>query len=200
MPSTPVIVYDVFANDGAGGAVDYSSAIATTASLTYTPAALAAPSDNTFAVRARDTANSLGEKNVDAICRIIIDGTGADITNRPNSPVGLSADPTAGGGLKVRWAYLADGQPASPTGFNVYLTAVSAGTPSWASPSATATAVTRKRYYSASLTGLSDGVEYWVGVRAVNGSIEEPNETVITVTGSATAPTDVDDLAASVGN
>ena len=197
---TPTIVYDVFKNDGAGGPVDYTTVIATTSGLTYTPSALALSSDNTFAVRARDTANSVAELNVDAVVRIVIDGSGNDITARPNSPTGLSADPTAGGGLTVRWAYLSEGQPAAPTAFRVYLTPVSAGSPGWSSPAATITAVRGKRYYAATLTGLSDGVDYWVGVRAVNGTISDVNTSIITVTGSATAPGDVDGLTATVGN
>jgi hypothetical protein len=200
MPSTPTVVYDVFANDGAGGPVDYTTAIATTASLTYTPTALALNSDTTFAVRARDSANSVGEKNVDAIVRIIVGGTGADVSARPNPPIGLSASPTSGGGLAVRWAYVPAGQAAAPTQFRVYLTAVSAGSMSYSSAAATVSYVAGRRFYTATLTGLSDATDYWVGVRSASGSIVEPNTTIITVTGSATAPSDIDGLAQSVEN
>ena len=70
------ISYNIYANDGMGGDVDYSTPIATTSDLTYATGPLATPSDNTFAVRAFDTASCIEEANTDARVRIILDASG----------------------------------------------------------------------------------------------------------------------------
>ena len=104
------ISYNVYANDGAGGAVNYAAPIATTPAPTYTTAPLAAPSDNTFAVRAFDATSGIEEANTEARVRIVLDGSGNDVTASPNGVTGLSATPTAGGSCWVAWGYNAAGQ------------------------------------------------------------------------------------------
>lgn len=184
--------YRIFANDLAGGPVDYSTVVATTASPTYSPAALPAGSDATFAVRAYDTVSGLTETNVDAVVRIATDAAGADVTGLPNAPTHLSATPGAAGSMTVRWSYNPGGQGGAPTGFHVY-----AGTPavSYATPAATVSHVRGKPAYSATLAALADGAAYQFAVRAYNGTGEESNTATAAAVASSTGPAAVEALA-----
>lgn len=179
--------YRIYKNDGAGGPVDYGTIVATTSSLTYQPSALGLSSDNIFAVRTYDTVSTLEDKNTDARVRITVDGSGNDVTNRPKAPSGLTARATAAGGCKVEWAYDPNGQLGAPTSFKVWLT--SGGSVNYAAaPAATVTYAAGTPVFVASLTGLSDGVAYSVGVRATNASGDETNTVSVSVTGDSTAP------------
>jgi len=192
--------YHVYANDHAGGAVDYGTVVATVTggTVTYAAAALALSSDTTFAVRAFDSVTGYEEENVDCRVRIVVDGSGTDVTARPNAPYGLSARATAGGGAVAEWAYNAANQGGAPTGFKVWLTVGT--TPNYGvSPSATIAYSTGTPYFRAELTGLSDATEYVVAVRAYNASGNETNTTATAlVTGDSTGPDAVDDLAATI--
>ena len=116
------ISYHIYANDGRGGDVDYSTPIATTTALTFTVGPLVAPSDNTFAVRAFDATSGIEEANTDARVRVVIDPAGNDVTARPNPVNGLSARRTAGGTCWVSWGYDATGQGGPPSRFDVTMT------------------------------------------------------------------------------
>jgi hypothetical protein len=175
------VTYHVYANDGLGGPVDYSTPIGTTAGLEFATDPIPPGSDFTFAVRAED--NGLEEANVDCRVRIVTDSVGADVSGRPKAPVALTVERRAGGDIRVRW--LAPPSGPSPTGYRVYV-----GTPSigYASPAADVATT------SADLTGLSDGVTYEIGVRAYNAAAEEPNATTVLVTADAMPPSAVDSL------
>lgn len=190
--------YHVYGNDGAGGPVDYSTPIGTTATLSFSPPALATPSDNTFAVRAFDTVSTLEELNTDCRVRIVIDASGVDITTRPNAPSDLAAVPTAGGGARVSWSYNAAGQGGAPTSFKVWLT-VGGVVNYGVAPSATATYSSGRWFYSVDLTGLVHGTDYAVGVRATNATGDELNTLSTSVRGDNTGPDPVENLAASAG-
>ncbi len=136
------ISYNIYANDGQGGDIDYSMVMATTPSLSYLTSPLAAPGDYKFAVRAIDTVSGIEEANTDARVRIVLDPAGNDVTASPNGVVGLSVWPTAGGTCRVSWGYDATGQGGPPSQFNVSLT-----------PGPTA-----------SLTNLAASVAYFPGV------------------------------------
>lgn len=187
------IEYRVYANDGAGGAVDYGTIVATTSSLTWTSGALTAPGDYTFVVKTHDTATGLEDQHSDCRVRVTLDGTGADTRGLPLAPSGLSAIAGAGGAATVRWQY-----PAGPavTGFRVYM-----GTPtvSYASPAATVavSAWGPGARYSATLLGLSDGVTYQVAVRSYNAVGEESNTATVSVVGKVSGPSPVVSLAAA---
>lgn len=188
--------YRVYANDGQGGPVNYSSPIATTAALSYSPAPLAAPSDSTFAVRAFDPVTGLEEANTEARVRILLDAQGQDISNRPNAPRALSVRATAGGGCQVRWAYSTAGQSSPPLGFLVYLTAGTVA--DYQSPAASIPYLPGRAGYSCDLTGLADGVTYSVAVRSTNATATELNTTVVTtVVGHSVPPDNVDSLTAT---
>lgn len=192
------INYRVYSNDAAGGPVDYSSPIGTTAALSFSPPALAAPSDNWFGVRAFDTVSGLEELNTDARVRILIDAAGNDITALPNAPSHLAALALAGGAARVTWSF----NPAAwygqspPASFKVWLTA-GASVNYAVSPATTAAYVRGRLIYTADLSGLSHGTLYSVGVRATNATGDEANTTQVQVTGNATGPDGVDDLAAT---
>lgn len=195
---TPVIVWDIFTNDGAGGPINYATPIATVSSPTFTTSALPLNSDNRFAVRARDSANALSELNVDAIVRIIVDGAGADVSALPPAPFGLTARAKSGGTAEVSFQ-IDPYDRVKPTQFSIYLTPFASGSPSWSTPAATISAISGRRYYRSTLTGLSDGASYWIGVRSSNGSIQEKNTTTIDIVGSSIGPASIDNLSISTG-
>jgi hypothetical protein len=183
----------VYVNDGAGGPVDYSAPLATASGLSYLTAALTPPGDWTFAVRTYDTATGLEEDNTDARARLVLDASGADVTGRPAPPTGLTADPLAGGRVRLAWAFDPGGFP-TPTGFHVYL-----GTPtaSFTTPVATV-AYVRGRPTFAWSSGVLPGGMYEAVVRAFNAAAEEPNTAAVHFPSDPTGPDPVDDLAAAV--
>lgn len=179
--------YRVYANDGAGGPVDYTTPVATTSSLTYVGSALPLSSDTTFAVRTRDTVSGLEDLNTDARVQIVVNAAGADVTNRPNAPRGLTARLLAAGSIRVEWLYPPAGQLGAPTSFKVWAT-LGASVNYAASPSTTVTYDPGRQLYSATLTGLTGGSAYSVGVRATNASGDETNTASVAITPDSTAP------------
>jgi hypothetical protein len=158
------ISYHVYANDGRGGDVDYSTPVATTAALTFTVDALVAPSDNTFAVRAFDATSGIEEANTDARVRVLIDPAGNEVTARPNPVNGLSVHRTAGGTCWVSWGYDSTGQGGPPSRFGVTLT------PGPASPVTTVDYLPGVPGYGCSLSGLVTANSYTIAVQAVGAS------------------------------
>jgi hypothetical protein len=189
------ISYNIYANDGMGGDVDYSTPIASSSDLTYATGTLATPSDNTFAVRAFDTVSGIEEANTDARVRIILNASGNDITAQPNAVVGLSATPTAGGSCWVSWGYVPTGQGGPPSLFNVTLTA---GTTPSTNPGASIPYLTGVAGYGCSLSGLAGNTPYTIAVQAVGASsvLLGPVATV-PITYLATTLSDVDSLVAT---
>jgi hypothetical protein len=189
--------YHVYGNGGAGGPVDYTTVLHTTASLSWSPSALAHGSSWIFAVRAFDTVSGLEEKNVDARVPIAINGSGADITNLPLAPQLVSAWPIKGGGIRLAWKHplSAARLKSKPTGFHVY--ASTGGTLSYATPAATVGYSPRGGGFSAVLSpgAITAGSAGLVGVRAFNSFGEETNTTTVAITPDATAPSAVVGLA-----
>lgn len=187
------ISYNIYANDGMGGDVNYLAPIATTSDLTYAVGSLAMPSDNTFAVRAFDTVSGIEEANTDARVRIILDGAGNDVTARPKAVVGLSARPTAGATCWVSWGYDSKGQGGPPSLFNVTVTTGS--TPSLANPTASIAYQPGVPGYGCSLSGLVANTPCTIAVQAVgaSGELVGPIATV-PITYLATPLSDVDFL------
>lgn len=194
-PSFSGLAYQVYGNGGYGGPVDYADPLATVFALSWSPPALAPGSDWTFAVRTVDGATGLVDLNTDARVRIVVGLDGSDRSAIPTSPVGLTATPTAGAGLRVSWSYLpAPGSPAA-TSFAAWVQA-GASVDFAATPTATVKA-TGAGGYSASVAGLVDGTTYAVGVRALCGTTPDPNTTTVTATADATGPAAVDTLTAT---
>lgn len=162
------IVYNIYANDGTGGPVDYSTPIATTSELTYVPTILLPGTDTTFAVRAQAVETDLEDKNTDAFVRIVIDASGTEIGNLPGSPFGLGINPVAGGGCVVSWAYDSIEVPALAANFNVY---IEQGTSLlYNDPIVSIPFVPGQIGYVTSLPGPYTYSTYTVGVVAINTS------------------------------
>jgi hypothetical protein len=162
------ISYNIYANDGMGGVVNYDSSIATTDELTWAIGPLGSPSDNTFAVRAFDSVSEIEEANTAARVRIIIDSSGNDVTSQPNRVRGLSATATVGGTCWVTWGYDATGQGGTPSEFAVTVTA--GATPSLGTPTATIAYQTGVAGYGCTLTGLANNSLYTIAVQAIGSN------------------------------
>jgi hypothetical protein len=190
------VEYHIYSNTGAGDPINYTAAIATTGLLEWTSSPLAFPGTWRFGVRAFNPVNGLEEENLDCSVTIILDAGGNDITNRPLPPQALRAFATAGGGIRVEWAYNTINPSPIPTGFHVYIG--TGGTPSYGSPVATVSfQASIAGTFVANLSGLVNGTVYTVGVRAYNATAEEPNTNTVNVTASSVGPTAVVDLAAT---
>jgi len=188
--------YHIYSNTGIADPINYASAIATTSLLTWTSSALTYPGTWSFGVRAFDPVSGLEEENLDAAVTIILDASGVDISQRPKPPLALRAFPTAGGGIRVEWAYNTINPAPIPTGFHVYQG--TGGMPSYGSPAATVSfAAAIAGTFVANLAGLSNGIAYTIGVRAYNATAEEPNTVTVTVTADSAGPSAVVSLTAT---
>jgi hypothetical protein len=188
--------YHIYSNTGAGDPINYTTAIATTGLLEWTSSPLTFPGIWRFGVRAFNPVNSLEEENLDCLITIILDASGNDITNRPLPPTALRAFATAGGGIRVEWAYNTINPSPVPTGFHVYI-----GTPGTPNYSLIVAAVSFQASiagtFVANVAGLANGTTYTIGVRAYNATAEEPNTNTVNVTAISVGPTAVIDLAAT---
>jgi hypothetical protein len=162
------ISYNIYANDGQGGDVDYSTLIAITSSLSYATGTLAAPGAYTFAVRAFETVSGIEEANTDVKVRIVLDSAGNDVTAQPNAVVGLSAWPTAGGTCWVSWGYDSTGQGGPPSVFNVSVT--TGPTHPLANPATSVAYLPGVAGYGCTLSGLPADVLCTIAVQAVGSS------------------------------
>ena len=142
-----------------------------------------------------DDATGSEELNSDAVVRIVVDGSGNDVTNRPAPPQGLTARPTKAGGVRLTWAYPRKPAGGVPTLFDVFLNAGSVV--NWAA-SPVHTEGYAGGFYSVDIPGLSDGVTYAVGVRARNASGSSANTDSLTFAADATAPSPVDSLSGTL--
>ncbi len=191
------IQYRIYANNLTGGPVDYTAPAATVSGLTWDTPFLPANADATFLVRSFDTVSGLEDQNADARVRVRLDGEGSDLTVLPNAPQGVTVEARAGGLARVAWVYNSGGQGSAPGGFRVY---IGAGSPNFSTPAAVVGYRPGDLFggYSATLSGLSEGVTYAVSVRSYNTQGEEANTTSIEVVGSAAGPASVVSLAATV--
>ena len=188
--------YQIYSNTGIGDPINYGLPISTTGLLTWTSGPLTYPGTWKFGVRAFNPVTGLEEENLDAAVTIILDASGIDITNRPKAPIALRAFPTAGGGIRVEWAYNTINPNPVPTGFHVYKG--TGGSPSYGSIVATVSfSAAIAGTFVANLAGLSNGIAYTIGVRAYNATAEEPNTAAVTVTADTTGPSSVVSLTAT---
>ena len=159
------ISYNIYANDGKGGVVDYRTPIATTTGKSFITTPLSVSSDNIFAVRAFDTLSGVEEANTEARVRIEIDPAGNDVTNRPNAVVGLSNRLTAGSTCWVSWGYDPTGQGGPPVSFQLTLSS-NPSTPI-ANPTATVAYLPGVSGYGCSFSGLPDNTPCTISVWAI---------------------------------
>lgn len=174
--------YHVYHNSGSGP-IDYSSIVATTASLTWTSGVLSFPDTWKFGVRAFDVATSMEERNIDAVVTVTLDDSGVDVTGMPDPPLTLSAHARGSGRIVIDWHHVLLDPARKPTGFHIYQG--TGGTPSYTTPIATVLWTNGLNFYTTAITGLTGGTAYTFGVRAYNVAAEESN----TVTATATAVT-----------
>jgi len=188
------IVYRIYKGDASGGAVDYSTIVATVSGLTYTAAALPTGSTTRFAVRAYDDVSLLEDDSIDSEVTIVVDAAGADITPAPTKVKALRARPLPSAAVSVEWTHDDPDASRTPTGFKVY-----AGTPtvSYTTPLATIPFRGRGQIHRATLTGLTGGSAYQVAVRAYNAAGERPEADVVSVTPDSAAPPAVEGLVGS---
>jgi len=194
MPS-PVgpILYRVYANDGQGGPIDYSSPVAEVSEPAWTSAPLAAPGSYRFGVRARDARSGLEESNIDAAAPLVLDAEARDATRTPPAPIGLRAVPLAGGRARLEWASAAAPAARGALRFNVYVNPGAIA--SYATPTATTPAsASRDGAYSVELDGLPGGVALAAVVRSANLAGEEPNTAAIHFAVDSEPPGSVDAL------
>jgi hypothetical protein len=115
------IVYNIYGNDGKGGAVDYTNPVAQTPGLQFDLGPLATPADFSFAVRACDLATQIEDANTDARVRVLLDDDGRDVTDRPDPPHSVCVRAAANGGCRLSWAHRQSVNRGIPTGFEVYI-------------------------------------------------------------------------------
>lgn len=189
--------YHVYANDFAGGSIDYGSPVATTTALTYSPAPIPVNSDVSFAVRAFDSVSGLEERNTDAVVRIVSDAAGVNRIDTPPSPTGLTVRATAGGTAKVEWSQPPSMPGNRPTGFAAWLVPSPGPIDYDATPDATVDFLGFGSH-RLTLAGLADGVDYLVGVRAINANGSDGNTASVVLTGSTIGPDPVQGLTGSL--
>jgi hypothetical protein len=124
----------------------------------------------------------LDDGNTDCTVEILINASGADVTNQPLSPVALVATPVASGDVQLIWSFPF---PSKPTGFHVYQ-GPSPGVIDFTTIVATVSYFGNV-HYSAIITGLTAGNSYQFAVVAYNGSGDGPS-VVATATSNGTAP------------
>jgi hypothetical protein len=189
------IVYNIYANDGGGGPVNYTTPIATTSSLSYVTGMLHAGSDTTFAVRAEDTASNLEEANTDTCVRVALDANGNDIGGRPNAPHALALSTAAGGGCLVSWAYFQAADSATPVGFQVFLSEDPSAV--CGSLASTVPYVYGQVGYTCPLHGPYVLSTYSASVRAYNAAGSDGNTIVAAVVGVPTSPVMMESISVS---
>lgn len=188
-------LYKVYSNGGGGGPIDYTTPIGSTSGLSLATGALTFPGDYLFGVRV--TEGGIEEQNVDAVLRLVLDASGADVTGRPNSPGDLTARPSANAGARVSWSYNALNQGGPPQSFRVWATV--GGTVNYAaSPVATVTYSRGATRYEAAITGLTGGVSYSIGVRAYNAVADDGNTAKVDLVADGTGPAAIDAITGSL--
>jgi hypothetical protein len=192
------INYRIYMNQGQGDPINYDTPVATVAGDSWVSATLDVPGDYRLGVRAFDASTGLEEQNIDAVVELRLDAGGNDATAVPSAPMGLRAFPLAGGAARVEWASPGNDPRGWPLGFHVYRQlATGPGGPSLVST--VPWSLGRLGRFSATLTGLADGMSYSVSVSAFN-AVGESDAAVVLVNADSTPPDLVDDLAAVATN
>jgi hypothetical protein len=172
------IHYNIYWNNGSGGAVDDSTPLATVAGLSWTSGALAPSSDATFLVRAVDTGTGLEEANTEATARVVTGPEGEDLSGLPGPPQSLSLAAAPGGGCRVSWAFAASSAAAAPAEFLVYLSP--GGSVDYSAPAASVPFMPGTVGYSCVLAGPYPPSAHTAGVRSSNAAGAEANMSTAT--------------------
>lgn len=136
-------------------------------------------------MRAFDTVSTLEEKNIDAVVKVTLAASGADVSGMPDPPLAISAHANGVGRIVIDWHYALLDATRKPVGFHVYQG--TGGTPSYVTPVATVPYGTALNNYSVSVSSLTGGTAYTFGVRSYNAVGEEANVITATATASTVA-------------
>ena len=201
MPGEGAVSYHVYANTGAGDAINYTVCLATVTGQSWTSSPLSPPGYFKLGVRAFDLELGLEEQNIDAVVDLVLDANGNDVTGVPAPPLGQRAFPIAGGNVRVEWTYPGVDPSRQPLGFHVYLGTGAGSMPDYTQPVSTV-AWSSARYgsFSSDLAGPGNGSPCSIGVRGYNAVGEEQNTTVLYITSDGSPPTVVDSLQALATN
>lgn len=192
------VAYHVYANDGAGGPIDYGTVYAETTGLSFTTDTLTGPAVWSFGVRAHDHDTGLEERNVDAVVTIRLDAAGHDITNIPAPVLALTGHAGKAGTATLSWQYQTSDQAKAPRQFNVYQgLAGGGGGVNYATPVATVPYRALLRVFQATVSSLTDGTTYLFSVRAANATGEEQSMTTVSVLAETSGPSAVIGVSAS---
>lgn len=121
-------------------------------------------------------------------CIIFIDENGDMRPAAPNPPSDLTAEPIAGGKIRLRWHYGHAAQEVAPTGFNIYIDGELADTVDYNGQAS----------YVWTSDALVDGQQYRLVVRSfVTDGGESQNADYILATADDAGPPAITDIAAS---
>jgi hypothetical protein len=182
------LLYHVYANDGAGGPIDYDTVIATTNTLSYVTDTLTGPAVWSFGVRAYDGDTHLEERNVDAVVTVRLDAAGHDITNIPAPVLALTGHAGKAGKAVLSWQYQTSDPAKTPRQFNVYQGTSSVN---YTSPVTTVPYRSLLRVFQATVSGLTGGTTYRFSVRAANTTGEEQSTSTVVVQSETAGPSAV---------
>lgn len=193
---------NVYSNGGSGGAIDYSSAVASSVTSPWTSSALLANKTYRFGVRADN--GSYEEKNLEYV-EFELDGSTNEI-NRPNSPFALEVTPAAGGTFTVtgrydpRRAVVKGRTPPAVSAVRIYHDN-GTGTMDWITQLGTATLTLGANgiyYFRYTTAAYGHGTTVTFGARAVtSGGTTDSNLLTDSAVADATAPSPPTALAGS---
>jgi hypothetical protein len=197
------VVYRIYANTGAGDPIDWEAPVATVSGLTWNTPALAFSTDWSFGMRPYDDVLMLEYQGIDATTRVIVGPNGEDLTDRPPPVQNVIVTGAEGLALNVAWSFgVVNSGTYSfvrPTGFKVWH-AVAPGPIDYDDPpSVTVPYAVGQINYSATITGLTAGTDYVIGVRSYGVLSDDGSVDVVLATVDGTAPSAPQSLVATAG-
>jgi hypothetical protein len=183
----------IYKGDSNGGPIDYGTPIGDVAGLQFTFPGLPAGSVTRFGVRNYDDATGLEETNIDAVTTVIVDASGANVSDVPGAPSAVSARPAGPTSVTVAWQYLPDPSRPDPMTFNIYMSI--GNVVDWtAAPAASVPFVAGARDFRHVATGLQSGTAYAFGVRSARGAALSPPTSSVAMPPIPAPPSNVLDL------
>lgn len=187
------LVYRIFKGDSSGGPIDYLTVVATVSAptTTYVGAALTVGTRTRFAVRAYDTVTGLDDMNRDVMALVVLDGAGLDVSGTPGPVLSLTARASSAGTIVADWVHHPAGRPI-PAGFKVWVTAGSSVNygvaPALTQSFAAVAYEAAGGRHRGTVSGLTAGTAYSVGVRAYNAAGTDSGVISTSVTPVAAGP------------
>lgn len=194
--STPIAGehYNVYRDDGAGGAINYSSAVGTyddedeTVTITSQNLNASAGTLKSWRYVAKGENDSTDEGAPSDYCTVVVDENGVAQYQVGNVIQSQSATAIAAGKIRITWLYNPIGQPETPTGFKVYQSSGGAYSLVRTEPY-----VNGKSKYLWTTGALTNGTTYSYYVRTYRTvsetDYETQNTTAVTATADTSSPT-----------